>query len=123
MRKKTTLEGRRSSTQELMREVAWQKAIETRVHRWAVANRQGPMDDVARAVVRRRVQKLLKYVNWYIPDPYLRHDKPFSTYDAAALVVLPKRQAQHLLSRLGIGPADEEDLTFNMNWFRPQGFR
>lgn len=104
----------------------WRLGALAQIEAWVWNNDQGPYDKVARAVVIRRFAKLESFVWAFFPDAA---PAPFATWDAAALIVLPRYQALRLAEKLfrgGPGICKEleaSDIDFNMDWFRPRDFK
>jgi hypothetical protein len=115
---------RRSKAAEV--DTAWRRQIIDQIQRWAEENQQGPWDDRYYNVIVKRLTTLVTFVRSFFPEAA---EAPFDAHDAAALIVLPRAQALRLARRLfGGGPGiagdlQAEDLTFNMDWFRPKDFQ
>lgn len=107
---------------------AWHKGVLSQVERWVEVNK----DDLGswaqhRSTVIDRLSKLETFLHVFFPG------KPegflVSIGDAAAMIVLPVNQALQLArAYFGGGPGiakdlAAEDLSWNMDWFRPRGFR
>lgn len=122
-REAASLERRRQATEV---DTAWRNETINQVRQWIEENRQGPWDDRTRRIVIGRLTKLITFVRFFFPGA---GEAPFAAWDAAALIVLPRQTALRLARRLfsgGPGIAKDlqaEDLTFNMDWFRPADFQ
>jgi len=104
---------------------SWRRQIIDQIQRWVEANNQGLWDERYYNLVIKRLTKLVSFIRSFFPDA---PEAPIETDLAAALIVLPLREALPLARRLfGAGPGiahdlQAEDLTFNTDWFHPEEF-
>jgi len=105
---------------------AWRLDALAQIKQWVEENDQGPYDKFAHKIVLKHFQKLETFIWAFFPDA---PPAPFDSYDAAALIVLPRYEALRLARKLfGGGPGitkdlQADDLWFNLDWFRPRGFQ
>lgn len=107
---------------------AWRLKSLDQIERWV--EEDGPLSERERAIVRRqaikRFTRLESFIWSFFPDA---PPAPIEPHSAAALIVLPRQQALRLARRLfGGGPGiagdlEADDLSFNMDWFRPRGLQ
>ncbi len=106
------------------KDTTWRKETISQVKQWV--EEIEPWDERYYSIVVKRLTTLVSFVRSFFPDVGAA---PFDPYDAAALIVLPRPQALRLARKLfGGGPGiakdlQSEDLSFNMDWFRPKNFQ
>lgn len=105
---------------------AWRKRALDLIEQWAGEAFPGERyDDITRRVVQNRFSRLEQFLRVFFRDSFEKNPAPFSAENAALLIVLPKAHALDLARRLfGGGPGiagdlQTEDLSWNMDWFRP----
>jgi hypothetical protein len=134
--KPSTKERRQAAAQERRQhaqdaDTAWRREILDQIKSWVEeswaaenvpqAERHYPYNTIIK-----RLSQLMTFIRVFFPETTAA---PFDAYDAAALIVLPRWQALRLARKLfGGGPGiakdlHEEDLSYNMNWFRPANFQ
>jgi hypothetical protein len=101
----------------------FRRQVIDQIKRWVEEEGQGPWDDRTYNAVVKRLTKLVSFVQSFFPGT---DEEGLDPRSAAALIVLPHRQALALARRAfrggpGIsGDLEAEDLTYNMDWFRPK---
>lgn len=114
---------RRFSVKELEKATQWRLAAVAQIEKWMTETFNRPYDASTRQVVFRRFDKLENFIRSFFPKA---PPTPFDARDAAALIVLPRHEALELAREIfrggpGIaGNLEAEDLSFNMDWFRPR---
>ena len=113
----------------LMARKAWREAAEAQAIEWAAEAFPGERWDAATSrVFNRRLDKLDDFLRFFFRAEYELNPVLFDSYDGAALVILPRAAGLRLARRLfGGGPGisgdlQKEDLSWNMDWFRPRSF-
>lgn len=110
---------------EIQEAVSWRSQVLHQIKEWLVV--ADPKSAFPSRTIMSRLDRLESFLRAFFKHSW---DSPvISTEDAAGLIVMPKHAALKLARRLfrgGDGIAADlhaEDLTWNMDWFQPPGFR